>query len=117
CLCRASRASVPPMASQADTDEPLPPAGRRIGCWASLALLLVLVAGFLVVWANRERIAENVIADELAKRGIEATYTIEQIAPGREILSNIVVGDPDRPDLTIERAEVVLRYRFGFPSI
>jgi hypothetical protein len=104
------------MASPADQDKP-PPTGLRIGCWAALTLLLLLAIGLVVLWSNRERIADDVIADELVKRGIEATYEIEQISPDHEVLRNIVVGDTDRPDLTVERAEVLLRYRWGYPRI
>src|SRR6185503_6906369 len=32
-------------------------------------------------------------------------------------LTDVVIGDPRHPDLTVERAEVVIRYRFGFPAI
>ncbi len=53
----------------------------------------------------------------LADAGVPATYEIEQIGPSRQILRNIVVGDPARPDLTVERAEVVIKARFGFPGI
>ena len=106
------------MASQAEIDEPPPPrAGRRIGCYASLAMLAIIAIGLAIVWANREGIAENVIADELASLGIDATYTIERIGGRRQVLTDIVVGDPRRPDLTVERAEVAIRYRFGFPAI
>jgi hypothetical protein len=105
------------MASQADTDGTPQPKGRRVGCWASLAMLFVLAIGVAFVWLSRERIAGNVFADELARRGIEASYTIDEIGPRRQVLRDIVIGDPSDPDLTIERAEVVIRYRLGFPAI
>jgi len=106
------------MASQPEIDEPpASSAGRRIGCYAALAVLAILAAGLAILWANRERIAGNIIAGELAARGIEATYEIERIGGSRQVLTDVVVGDPRRPDLTVERAEVVVRHRFGFPSI
>lgn len=106
------------MASGSEMEQSERPAsGRRIGCWASLAMLLLLVIGLAILWINRERVADNVISDYLADAGVEATYEIEQIGTGRQILRNIVVGDPHRPDLTIERAEVLIRPRFGFPAI
>lgn len=106
------------MASPTEQDEPSPPhTGLRIGCWASLAMLLLLAAGFAVVWTNRERIADDFIADQLEAYGVEATYQIERIGGRRQVLRNLVVGDTDRPDLTVERAEVLIRYRFGYPEI
>ncbi|HEY6816421.1 MAG TPA: YdbH domain-containing protein [Croceibacterium sp.] len=105
------------MASQSDPDEPSPRTGRRIGCWAALAMLAVLAIGFAILWANRAQIADNFIADELAKRGISATYEVERIGGRRQVLRDIVVGDPARPDLTVERAEVLVRYGFGFPKV
>src|SRR6186713_1095941 len=110
CLCRASRASVPAMASPPDQDDLSPPAGLRIGRWVALATLLVLAIGFAILWATRERIADDFIADQLADYGIEATYEIERIGGRQQVLRNVVVGDTDRPDLTVERAEIVLRY-------
>jgi len=106
------------MASQAEIDDPpAAKAGRRIGRYAALILLAVVALGLAVAWLNRERIAGNVIASELDKLGIEATYEIERIGGRRQVLTDIVVGDPRRPDLTIARAEVVIRHRFGFPAI
>src|SRR5690349_23786353 len=117
CLCRASCASVAAMASPPDHDEPPPRAGLRIGRWAALATLLVLAIGLAIIWTRRERIADDFIADQLADYGIEATYEIERIGPRHEVLRNVVIGDTGRPDLTIERAEIILRYRFGYPRI
>ena len=92
---------------------------RRFGrLGKALAVLaLVIALAFAILWTQRERIANNVIGNELASRGIPATYTIERIGARRQVLSNIVVGDPRRPDLTVERAEVQLVYRLGFPGI
>lgn len=106
------------MASQAEIDQPAARRGaRRIGLHAALAVLTLILVGLAAAWLSRERIAASIISNELKNRGIEATYEIEQIGGRREILTNIVVGDPEQPDLTIERAEVTLRYRFGFPAI
>lgn len=76
------------------------------------------IAGLvLAAWLGRERIADNVIADQLSKQGLPATYRIEEIGPEKQVLSHIVIGDPAHPDLTIERAEVAIDYAFGLPSL
>ena len=77
-------------------------------------LVALLLAG---LWFSRERIAGNVIEGQLRQFDIPATYTIASIAPDRQILTNVVVGDPKSPDMTIERAEVAIRYRLGTPTI
>lgn len=106
------------MASDAEIEEPgRRRGGLRIGCAGSVAMALILLAGFLVLWLNRERIADNFIAAELERMGLPASYEVEKIAGQHQVLRNIVIGDPERPDLTIERAEVTLRYGFGVPTI
>ena len=105
------------MASEPDQDVPSAPTGQRIGCWAALAMLALLAAGLAILWFNREEIADNFIADELAKRGIPARYEVERIGGRRQVLRDIVIGAPDRPDFTAELAEVLIRYGFGFPDV
>ena len=92
---------------------------RRYGRLAkALAILALVVAlAFAILWTQRERIADNVIGRELKSRGIPATYRVERIGARRQVLADIVVGDPNRPDLTVKRAEVELVYRLGFPGI
>ncbi|MFT4027615.1 MAG: YdbH domain-containing protein [Novosphingobium sp.] len=107
-------------ADQAElTEEPdrtIPPARRR---WqfvlAGAALLLALAVAF--AWASREKLADDFLAARLRELGLPATYEIEQVGVEQQVLRNIVIGDPRHPDLTIERAEAQIEYRFGLPAI
>ncbi|MCA1660860.1 MAG: YdbH domain-containing protein [Novosphingobium sp.] len=103
----------------APPDETPPERERRYGRLAkALAIFALVVAlAFAIVWTQRELIANNVIGNELESRGIPATYRVERIGARRQVLADIVVGDPARPDLTVRRAEVRLNYRLGFPTI
>lgn len=88
---------------------------KRVLAPAGIVTLLVLAIG--AAWLSRERIAGNIIEGQLEAYGISATYEIEQIGGQRQIVRNVVVGDPARPDLTIQRAEVGIVYRLGTPQI
>ena len=82
-----------------------------------LGVALVMLAALLVLWSQREIIAGNFIEDQLEQYGIPGTYQIERIAGRRQILTDVVLGDPDAPDFTADRIEVRLRYRVGTPEI
>ena len=110
------RASVGTMAEQSEgQSEPavaVAPRRRKIKrrIAAVLALLLLAIGAF--AWFDRERLADDFISSQLASLGLDAHYTIELIGTGRQILTNVVIGDPQRPDLTVERIEVTLEPRF-----
>ncbi len=91
------------------------PRRKRWRFFLSLGLLLLIAIA--VAWTQREDIADNIIADQLDQMGLPATYEIERIGGTRQVVRNIVVGDPAAPDLTIDRATVILRYRLGTPAI
>ena len=93
------------------------PAGRRRWPWLLGGAGLILAGGMGLAWLQRDTIAGNVIASQLASTGLRATYRIGEIAPGQQVLTNIVIGDPAHPDLTIARATVTVVYRFGLPRI
>lgn len=97
-------------------EETASPARRRWPLVFGLVLLAVMAA-LAIAWLSRERIADNYIGAQLREMGLPATYEIERIGTDRQVLRNIVIGDPRRPDLTIERAEAQVRYRLGFPAI
>ncbi|HEX2625212.1 MAG TPA: YdbH domain-containing protein [Sphingomicrobium sp.] len=78
----------------------------RLGLVSLLVLALVAAA---ILWIERKPIANNVLASELAKRGVQATYTLDRVGLRTQQVSNLVIGDPKDPDLTAERAVVQLR--------
>lgn len=83
----------------------------------SLVALLAMVLIASGLWFSRERIAGNIIDDALGSSGLEATYDIVSIGPQQQVIANLVVGDPQAPDLTVERVNVDLVYSFGAPDI
>lgn len=93
--------------------------GERRRRW----LRVVSVAGGVVavalgaVWLTRENIADNVIAGQLRDLGLKGTYRIDSIGPRQQVISNVVIGDPAHPDLTIERVEIAIEPRLGYPAI
>jgi hypothetical protein len=106
--------------AESDVDRMLPARdapGRRRWLRGALAFVLVLVVALAGVWLSRERIAGNFIEAQLRQYDIPATYTIEHIGPDKQVLTNIVIGNPTAPDLTVERAEVTIRYRLGTPTL
>lgn len=90
---------------------------RRKRILFSLGLGGALALALLVAWLSREEIAEDFINDELRANGLPATYEIERIGGQQQILRNLVIGDPARPDFTAERVEVRIAYRLGAPQI
>ncbi|MBW8754252.1 MAG: YdbH domain-containing protein [Sphingomonadales bacterium] len=111
----AMRARVRRMA-QAEDDPPI--VVRRQRWPVVLAVVVGLIALAIVGgWLARERIAGTVIAGQLETYGLPARYKIESIGPRRQVLRDVVVGDPAHPDLTIERVETELVPTFGAPAI
>jgi hypothetical protein len=101
----------------ADDPADIAPPRRRRWPLVLAVLALLLAAALAWAWFSRDRIADNYLGAQLREMGLPATYEIAQIGPVSQVLRNIVIGDPKRPDLTIERAEVAMSYRLGFPSI
>ena len=82
---------------------------------AFVVLLALIALG--VAWFSRYRIADNIIAEQLAAYDLQASYEVERIGGQRQVISDLVIGDPDRPDMTAEQVVVRLRYRLGLPEI
>ncbi|AOL95109.1 Dicarboxylate transport [Porphyrobacter sp. LM 6] len=83
---------------------------------ATGAAVAALVAGS-VTWMSRERIAGDVIDDYLDRNGVPATYDIVAIGPREQVIENLVVGDPARPDLTVRRMVVALGVGWAGPEL
>jgi len=92
---------------------------ERRARWLRVAAVAggVVALGLGTVWLTRERIADDIIADQLKSLGLPGTYKIESVGPREQVLSHVVIGDPRAPDLTIERAVIEIEPRLGFPAI
>lgn len=93
----------------------LPP--RRKRWWIMGGLLGATALGLTIAWIERETIADTVIAGQLDARKLPGTYTIESVGPLRQVLTNVVIGDPARPDLTVERVEIEITPTLGIPAV
>ena len=82
----------------------------RLGLLIILGLALIAIAA---VWIWRKPIADDFIRDELARRGVEASYTLDRVGFRTQQVSNLVIGDPANPDLTVRRAVIQLRIKWN----
>lgn len=99
------------------SDEQVPPAPRPWWRRKRWILLAVLALALALAWLSRKDIADNIIAGQLTDRGIPATWRVEQVGVGRQVLADLVIGDPARPDFTAERIEVETTNAWGLPGL
>ncbi len=78
----------------------------KLGLLLSCMLLVIAAAA---VWIWRKPIADDYIRDELERRGVEGSYTLDRVGFRTQQVSNLVIGDPANPDLTVQRAVIQLR--------
>lgn len=92
-------------------------ARRRVAGAGALGVLGLFAVSLGAAWLMREDIADNLIAGQLDKMGLPARYRIVRISPSEEVIRDVVVGDPKRPDLTVEEIRVSTRLAWGIPGI
>src|SRR5437764_10661480 len=81
----------------------------RIALFAALGLLLLLVAAIAVVWVERRPIAVHYLKGEFVRRGVTASYHLDRVGLRTQEVSNLVIGDPRRPDLVARFAHIETR--------
>jgi len=82
----------------------------RLGLLILLILLVIAAAG---IWIWRKPIADDYIRDELARRGVTATYQLDRVGFRTQQISNLVIGDPARPDLAVQQATIQLKVQWN----
>ena len=86
--------------------------------WRITRLGLLVILGFaliaaVVLWIWRKPIADDYIRDDLARRGVTATYTLDRVGFRTQQVSNLSIGDPANPDLTVRNATIQLRIQWN----
>lgn len=106
-------------ADASEIDGPQDGRRPRAARWRGIAIGVAAAAlvGGGTAWLSRERIAADVIDDYLAESGVHATYDIISLTPRQQVIENLVVGDPARPDLTVGRLVISLGAGWAGPEV
>jgi len=83
----------------------------RVASFAALGVLILLVIVIAVIWTERRPIATHYISRELQRRGVAATYHLDRVGFRTQEVSNLVIGDPRRPDLVARYARLQTRLK------
>ena len=85
----------------------------RVLSYIALGFLILVVAAIAVVWLERRPIATHFLESEFRSCGVTATYHLDRVGFRTQQVSNLVIGDPKRPDLTARYAQVQMRLRWN----
>lgn len=78
---------------------------------------VLLAGGFGWLWVERTPIAASFIDDALRAKGVPASYELTDIGFRRHRIEHIRIGDPARPDLVADWAEVELAIGWSGPYV
>ena len=84
----------------------------RVASFSALGFMLVLIVAIAVIWVERRPIARYYLEREFEERGVQATYRLDRIGLRTQQVSNLVIGDPRRPDLVARRAIIQMRVKW-----
>ena len=71
--------------------------------------MLVAIA---VLWIERRPIATQFLQGEFERRGVQASYHLDRVGLRTQQVSDLVIGDPKRPDLTARFAQIQMRLKW-----
>jgi len=100
-----------------EENEPVQKDARGRWLYGLGGFFLLLAVGAGITWTQRETITASYIDNILEQAEVEGGYDIREIGLGRQRIDNLVIGNSDNPDLTVESTEIYLRYGFGYPEI
>jgi hypothetical protein len=84
----------------------------RIAAFAALALLILFAIAIAIVWIQRRPIATHFLKGEFERRGVTASYHLDRVGFRTQEVSNLVIGDPKRPDLVARHALIQMRLKW-----
>lgn len=84
---------------------------RRVFAWIALGLLAIVLLAALLLWMERRPIASGYLQREFERRGVQASYHLDRVGLRTQQVSNLVIGDPKRPDLTARLAQIQMRLK------
>jgi translocation and assembly module TamB len=84
----------------------------RIATFIALGVLILFAVAIFGVWLERRPIARHFLAGEFERRGVHASYRLDRVGFRTQQVSDLVIGDPKRPDLIAKRALIQMRIKW-----
>lgn len=84
----------------------------RIASFVALGILILFAVAIGVVWMRRVPIATHFLKGEFERRGVKASYHLDRVGFRTQEVSNLVIGDPNHPDLIARHALIQMRLKF-----
>ena len=85
----------------------------RIAMFVALAFLVLLLIAIGGLWIERQPIATHYLKGEFERRGVTASYHLDRVGLRTQEVSNLVIGDPKRPDLVARFAHIETRLKLN----
>ena len=89
------------------------PLWARFASALAVLLLVVLVLAIAAVWIQRRPIATHYLKGEFQRRGVTASYHLDRVGLRTQEVSNLVIGNPKRPDLIARYAHIETRLKWS----
>lgn len=83
----------------------------RVASVIALGVLVLLAVVIALIWIERRPIAAHYIQRELQRRGVQGSYHLDRVSLRTQQVSNLVIGDPKRPDLVAKYAQIQMRLK------
>jgi len=89
------------------------PRWTRVASIVALIGMAVLIIAIALVWIERRPIATHYLKSEFERRGVQASYHLDRVGLRTQEVSNLVIGDPKRPDLIARHVIVQMRVKWN----
>jgi len=89
------------------------PRWTRITGVIAVVGMVILVLAIAAIWIERRPIATHYLAREFERRGVQASYHLDRVGLRTQEVSNLVIGDPRRPDVIARHAIVQMRVKWN----
>ena len=87
------------------------PLWARIAMYLAVGLLVLMVVAIIVLWIERRPIATHFLKGEFERRGVQARYHLDRVGFRTQQVSDLVIGDPNHPDLVAKKAIIEMRLK------
>src|SRR5690348_16635694 len=87
------------------------PLWARVTMYIAVGLLALLLLALIGIWIERRPIATHVLKNEFERRGVQARYHLDRVGFRTQQVSDLVIGNPNRPDLVAKKAIIEMRLK------